>query len=60
MAWIWDRLAETAPIRPLAREPPYAAEAAIETAKRKKKKKKKREREKKIKKRKKKKKKKLL
>ena len=38
---LWCRPAATAPIRPLAWEPPYATEAAQETAKRLKKKKKK-------------------
>jgi len=37
----WHRLAATAPIGPLAWEPPYAAGAAQEMAKRQKKKKKK-------------------
>ena len=41
LLWLWRRLAATAPIRPLAREPPYAAGAAQEMAKRQKKKKKK-------------------
>ena len=40
LLWLWHRLAATAPIRPLAWESPYAAEAALEKAKRKKKKKK--------------------
>jgi len=40
LLWLWCRLAATAPIRPLAWEPPYAAEAALEMAKRKKRKKK--------------------
>ena len=39
LLWLWHRLAATAPIRPLAREPPYAAGAAPEMAKRQKKKK---------------------
>ena len=39
--WLWRRLAATAPIRPLAWEPPYAAGAAQEIAKRPKKQKKK-------------------
>ena len=34
LLWLWRRLAATAPIRPLAREPPYAAGAALEKAKR--------------------------
>ena len=37
LLWLWRRLAATAPIRPLAREPPYAAGAAQEMAKRQKK-----------------------
>ena len=41
LLWPWYRPAATAPIRPLAREPPYAAGAAQEMAKRQKKKKKK-------------------
>ena len=32
MLWLWLRLAVTAPIRPLAWEPPYAAGAAQEIA----------------------------
>ena len=32
--WLWPRLVATAPIRPLAWEPPYATEAAQEMAKR--------------------------
>jgi len=39
LLWFWHRLAVTAPIRPLAWEPPYAAGAAQEMAKRQKKKK---------------------
>ena len=38
LLWLWWRLAATAPIRPLAREPPYAAGAAPEMAKRRKRK----------------------
>ena len=38
LLWLWRRLAATALIRPLAREPPYAAGAAQEMAKRQKKK----------------------
>ena len=34
LPWLWRRLVATAPIRPLAWEPPYAAEAAQEMAKR--------------------------
>ena len=41
LLWLWHRLDGTAPIRPLAGEPPYAAGAAQEMAKRQKKKKKK-------------------
>ena len=33
LLWLWHRLAATAPIRPLAWEPPYAAGAALETGK---------------------------
>ena len=40
MLWLWRRPVATAPIRPLAWEPPYAAGAAQEIAKRQKKKKK--------------------
>ena len=35
--WLWHRPAATAPIRPLAWEPPYAMGAALEKAKRQKK-----------------------
>ena len=41
LLWLWRRLATAAPIQPLVREPPYAAGAALEMAKRQKKKKKK-------------------
>ena len=41
MLWLWRRLAATALIRPLAWEPPYAAEAAQRKQKKDKKKKKK-------------------
>ena len=41
MLWLWHRLVATAPIRHLAREHPYAADAALKTQKTKKKKKKK-------------------
>ena len=34
LLWLWCRLAATAPIRPLAWEPPYAAGAAQEMAQR--------------------------
>ena len=40
LTWLWNRPVATAPIRPLAWEPPYAAGAAQEIAKRQKKKKK--------------------
>ena len=30
LLWLWRRLAATAPIRPLAWEPPYASGAALE------------------------------
>ena len=33
LMWLWRRLAATAPIRPLAWKPPYAAGAAKEMAK---------------------------
>ena len=39
LLWLWCRPVVTAPIGPLAWEPPYAAGAAQETAKRQKKKK---------------------
>ena len=39
LLWLWHRLAATAPIRPLAWEPPYAEGAALEKTKRKKKRK---------------------
>ena len=41
LLWLWCRLVATAPIGPLAWEPPYATGAALEKAKRQKKKKKK-------------------
>ena len=41
LLWLWQRLAATALIRPLAWEPLYATEAVLEKAKRQKKKKKK-------------------
>ena len=41
LLWLWCRPAATAPIRPLAWEPPYAAGAAQEMAERQKKKRKK-------------------
>ena len=44
LLWLWHRPAATAPIGPLAWEPPYATGAALEKAKGQKKKKKKKER----------------
>jgi len=38
LLWLWRRLVATAPIGPLAWEPPYAAGAALEKTKKKKKK----------------------
>ena len=37
LLWLWRRLASTAPIGPLAWEPPHAAGAALEMAERQKK-----------------------
>ena len=34
LLWLWRRLEATAPIRPLAWEPPYAMGVALEKAKR--------------------------
>ena len=34
LLWLWRRLAATAPIQPLAWEPPYASGVALEEAKR--------------------------
>ena len=34
LLWLWSRLAATAPIGPLAWEPPYASGAALEKTKR--------------------------
>ena len=34
LMWLWYRPAATAPIQPLAREPPYATDVALEKAKR--------------------------
>ena len=31
LLWLWPRLAAVAPIRPLAREPPYALGAALKS-----------------------------
>ena len=45
LLWLWRRAAATAPIRPLAWEPPYALGVALEKAKGQKKKKKKRRQE---------------
>ena len=41
LLWLWDRLAATAPIKPLAWERPYDMGAALERQEKKKKKKKK-------------------
>ena len=41
LLWLWHRAAATAPIRPLAGEPPYAVGVALEKAKRQKEEKKK-------------------
>ena len=46
LLWLWYRLAAAAPIRPLAWEPPCAAGASLEKAKRQKKKKKKKKKKK--------------
>ena len=43
LLWLWCRPAATAPIRPLAWEPPYAAGVALKRPKKKKKKKRKKE-----------------
>ena len=40
LLWLWQRLAATVPIRPLAWESPHAAGVALENTKRQKKKKK--------------------
>ena len=45
LLWLWHSLAATALSRPLAWEPPYTMEEALENAKRPKKKKKKKNRE---------------
>ena len=42
LLWLWRRLVATTPIRPLAWEPPYAADAALEKRQKDKKEKKKR------------------
>ena len=47
LLWLWRRPVATAPIRPLAWEPPYAAGVALEKAKRPKKKKKEKKKERK-------------
>ena len=43
LLWLWRKPAATAPIRPLAQEPPYSAGAALEKIQKKKKKKRKKE-----------------
>ena len=43
LLWLWRRLAATAPVRPLAWEPPYAVGAAQEMAKKQKEKEKEKE-----------------
>ena len=45
LLWLWCRPVATAPIRPLAWEPPYAVGVALENTKRQKKKKKKKKEE---------------
>jgi len=45
LLWLWYRPVATAPIGPLAWEPPYATGAALDKAKRPKKRKKKKEKE---------------
>jgi len=45
LLWLWCRPVATAPIRPLAWEPPYGTGAVLEKAKRQEKKERKRERE---------------
>ena len=47
MLWLWHRLVATALIGPLAWEPPYAMDVALEKTKRQKKKERKKERKKK-------------
>ena len=47
LLWLWRRLLATALIEPVAWEPPYAAGAALEKAKRQKRKKRKKRKEKK-------------
>ena len=37
LLWVWNRTAAVAPIRPLAWEPPYAKDEALEKIKKKKK-----------------------
>ena len=46
LLWLWHRPAATAPVQPLAWEPPYASGAAQEMAERQKKKKRKEKRKK--------------
>ena len=41
LLWLWNRTAAVAPIRPLAWEPPYAKDEALEKIKKKKRQKKK-------------------
>ena len=47
LLWLWRRPVATALIQPLAWQPPYAADVALESKKKKKKKKKKKRKEKK-------------
>ena len=47
LLWLWGRLVAIAPVRPLAWEPPYAEEVALQKAKKTKKKKKKKKKERK-------------
>ena len=47
MVWLWRRPSTTAPIQPLAWEPPYDVDAALKRQKTKKKKKKKKKKRKK-------------
>ena len=46
LLWLWHRPVAIAPIRPLACEPPYATDVALEKDKKKKRKEKKKERKK--------------
>ena len=45
LLWLWCRLVATAPIRPLAWEPPYATGSALEKTKKERKKKRKKEKQ---------------